>query len=1119
MNVELVTEANISRIPEDDTFSAESEAETEVAEDDCSKIKTVNSNGKILGTDDEYVNEDSPAEEESSEGADDDEDEYWASRRRRRPSPSNLRPSPPFSTVATSVSDADESDSGGEWVKDSDGVRQRVSRKSQHAHRVRKSSIQMPRHKHFEVTPERRKRGRPRKDSLSEKIQPKRPCVPSDGLPKDYIPERTHQRRRSKGRTACQDPNRTDKAGRTKLFLCTSSGHLDKVKELVARGANVNHKDNAGWTPLHEASLKSQYEIAKYLIECGADVNARGFGDDTPLHDACSTGCSECVQLLTDAGADVFALNSDKQTPLDVCDDIECEEIVKRKMKLLDRLVARDDAGRTTLHRACAEGRYEEAAALVKQGANTNAKDKSLWTPLHEASHFGHLAVVKLLVEHGSDINHPGHEGNTALHSASRKGRQDIVQYMVDVGADVDICNDAGKTAYDVAEIPAVRRILAARVDELRKQRAVSDAIDEVTFISHSKQRQKASRHRPVGDGDRQLSREERKIQAIMRTFEALEQNQTKRPRRIRQIEDDEEEEEETQTDILTAVRKKKKGLHQRTKSCSAEAESRECSVGAEPRPAPKKVDATKLDPRKKDTSGRTHLHKWSIRGDISVVETLLKAGANPNETDNAGWTPLHEAALRGQDAIVQLLLENGANANSKGADSDTPLHDATENSHYLVVELLLRHGANPHACNAKGSRPLDIAIENGDADIEQALRKAIAKFDDKKAARECKTSEDRKRSRENVSRSSESKRHKDTAESHGTVSIPCIDIRFLNSSLIILDMDQPVVKSFPKKRRLVLAADLECRRRGSQANTDDKRRSNSPPSLTAEADVKIKTECPVKSPVVAEKPACLQERKAHARKLSGMHLPKKNLYALHGAETPPDGPHTPIPTPPPEQWQSKIKEEKDDVPLSLVPTKSQKQSPGKRLPLLSDAIQYLPLYTVQLLEEGGPVEHSFYVVDLQVSLLLGVSMEMLWQRYPSLYRRLVLAREKERLWSPLATMICAHGQAMETDTADVKEIEKQRFIETKLYFMRLEQVVALIKKDYGYLSKSLITITLDIGYKDEARGNQGGALPFNTVFKKPPSYGLPPKFAMKLQKRGMLKFDNASQDSSTKSK
>lgn len=231
-----------------------------------------------------------------------------------------------------------------------------------------------------------------------------------------------------------------------------------------------------------------------------------------------------------------------------------------------------------------------------------------------------------------------------------------------------------------------------------------------------------------------------------------------------------------------------------------------------------------------------------------------------------------------------------------------------------------------------------------------------------------------------------------------------------------------------PKKRKLVLAADLPpCKQPESPT---------SPTTTTFD----------------------MTTAKAHARQLSGQHLPKKSLKPhLVKTEIPADGPHTPIPTPPPERWQQKVVLKEEDL-----------------YPSIHCASRYLPLYTIQLLDH-------FFVVDLQVSLLLGISTHQLLLQYPHLDRRQIQSREKERLWSPLSTMISQH---------DSRDAEKQKFLDTDIYFVRLDQVISVIKDDYSHLSKSIITITLDIGYTS------------------PPPVKLPPKFAMKMQKCGMLKFD-----------
>ncbi len=54
------------------------------------------------------------------------------------------------------------------------------------------------------------------------------------------------------------------------------------------------------------------------------------------------------------------------------------------------------------------------------------------------------------------------------------------------------------------------------------------------------------------------------------------------------------------------------------------------------------------------------------------------------------------------------------------------------------------------------------------------------------------------------------------------------------------------------------------------------------------------------------------------------------------------------------------------------------------------------------------------------------------------------------------------------TAMSRLKEHEKQKFLGCELYFVRLEEVMDLIRQDYGQLNESMMTIMLDIGYDDE---------------------------------------------------
>ena len=94
-----------------------------------------------------------------------------------------------------------------------------------------------------------------------------------------------------------------------------SSGHVDKVREQLKMGANVNTRDNASWTPLvrhrtthgqQQVAAMSYARLATQLPDCPPESQ----------HEACAGGFTEIVELLLDAGADVNATASDDITPL-----------------------------------------------------------------------------------------------------------------------------------------------------------------------------------------------------------------------------------------------------------------------------------------------------------------------------------------------------------------------------------------------------------------------------------------------------------------------------------------------------------------------------------------------------------------------------------------------------------------------------------------------------------------------------------------------------------------------------------------------------------------------------------------------------------------------------------
>jgi Ankyrin repeats (3 copies)/Ankyrin repeats (many copies) len=90
------------------------------------------------------------------------------------------------------------------------------------------------------------------------------------------------------------------------LILAAAGGDLQRVKNLLEKGANVNEKDTDGRTPLLLATAKGHYLVVKFLLDNGANVNARFSNPPfTALVIAIKQGHRDIAELLLDRGADI----------------------------------------------------------------------------------------------------------------------------------------------------------------------------------------------------------------------------------------------------------------------------------------------------------------------------------------------------------------------------------------------------------------------------------------------------------------------------------------------------------------------------------------------------------------------------------------------------------------------------------------------------------------------------------------------------------------------------------------------------------------------------------------------------------------------------------------------
>lgn len=184
--------------------------------------------------------------------------------------------------------------------------------------------------------------------------------------------------------------------GPVSLWSAVANDDLERTREALAAGEDVNAKDDDGRTPLMVAVTWASAKMVKILLDAGADPNARDEDGEPVLIKAVRSLDVDKVRYLLDAGADAKVRD-------------------KYGRSALHGLVSAADLGSQCLNPQGQTNVEKLVKLLVAHGANVNARDERGYTPLHRATLGKCPYLVEVLADSGADVNATDEKGLTPL--------------------------------------------------------------------------------------------------------------------------------------------------------------------------------------------------------------------------------------------------------------------------------------------------------------------------------------------------------------------------------------------------------------------------------------------------------------------------------------------------------------------------------------------------------------------------------------------------------------------------------------------------------------------------------------------------------------------------------
>ncbi|KIE04351.1 hypothetical protein NF27_IN00920, partial [Candidatus Jidaibacter acanthamoeba] len=121
----------------------------------------------------------------------------------------------------------------------------------------------------------------------------------------------------------------------TEFLIAVEQGKIDKARELLSQGADVNATEMLGDTALHLAIMYRDVKMVKLLLaQPSININTKDCDRQTPLQNALYNGYDEIAQLILEHNPDVKTADIKGNTVIHLC-------LIGSKINLIPLLVER----------------------------------------------------------------------------------------------------------------------------------------------------------------------------------------------------------------------------------------------------------------------------------------------------------------------------------------------------------------------------------------------------------------------------------------------------------------------------------------------------------------------------------------------------------------------------------------------------------------------------------------------------------------------------------------------------------------------------------------------------------------------------------------------------------